>query len=157
MPQQVVRASKSLIALSVCLARDQSPSQLGLDQTHWVGCRKEWTLVTLVCALEQDKTQDRSCYLQDPTLERSDCDVKITSNIWGVRGDFPEPLCMFYLLSFFPPYQGDEADRLLFWFYRWVHRDESDVKYVPHTDTVNEWLRWDLKQVIWAQSLDLSP
>ena len=144
MPQQVVRAFKSLVALSVCLARDQSPSQLGLDRTHWVGCRKEWTLVTLVCALEQDKTQDRSCYLQDPTLERSDCDVKITSNIWGVRGDFPEPLCMFYLLSFFPPYQGNEADRLLFWFYRWVHRDERDVKYVPHTDTVNEWPRWDL-------------
>lgn len=59
MLQQLVRASKSLDTSSVCiyLARDQAPSQLGLDQTHWVGCRKEWTLVTLVCALEQDKTQ----------------------------------------------------------------------------------------------------
>lgn len=36
MPQQVVRAFESLDALSVCvcLARDQAPSQLGLDQIH---------------------------------------------------------------------------------------------------------------------------
>lgn len=59
MPQQVVRASKSPDPLSVhvYLARDQAASQLGLNQIHWVGYRKEWTLMTLVCALEQDKTQ----------------------------------------------------------------------------------------------------
>ena len=36
MPQQVVRASKSpgVLSVCVCLARDQAPSQLGLDRTH---------------------------------------------------------------------------------------------------------------------------
>lgn len=59
MPQRVVRASRSPGARSVCvyLARDQAPAQPGLEQTHWVGCRTEWTLVTLVCAFEQDKAQ----------------------------------------------------------------------------------------------------
>lgn len=115
---------------SQCLfSQRRSPAQLGLDQTHWVGCRKEWILVTLVCALEQDKPQDRSCYLQGPALEHSDCGVKSMSNIGGVRGDSPEPLCLFYLLSFFPPHQGYEADRLLLWFYGWANRDEADVKH----------------------------
>lgn len=98
-PHQVVRASKSPDALNVraYLARDQAASQHGLNRIHWVGCRKEWTLVTTrMCLRAEQDLEDRSCHLQGPTLEPRDCDVMITSDIWGMLGDFSAPL---YTLS----------------------------------------------------------
>lgn len=82
-----------------------------------------------------------------PALEHRECDVKSTSNIGGVRAAFLSPFAYFISSRSSLPIR---AVKQIGYYSGFIDEqiEMKHVKYVPHTDTVIEWPRWDLNPCI---------